>query len=83
MIDIHAHFDSEKDNAGSVMIHARGNIPDICTDIELIVAHIVKGLAKQLPGDPITGYQAALMFSIAAAQGAKRGLREYREEAHL
>ena len=80
MIDIHAHFDREKDNAGSVMIHARANVPDICADIELIVAHIVKGLAKQLPEDTNMCYQAALMFSIAAAQGAKRGLREFREE---
>ena len=80
MIDIHAHFDREKEKAGSVLIHARANVPDICGDLELIVSHIVKGLAKQLPGDPTMCYQAALMFSIAAVQGAKRGLREYREE---
>ncbi len=80
MIDIHAHFDREKENSGSVMIHARANVPDICTDIELIVAHIVKGLAKQIPEEPDRCYQAALMFAIAASKGAKRGLREYKEE---
>lgn len=80
MIDIHAHFDREKDKAGSVIIHAQANIPVICSDIELIVAHIVKGLAKQLPEEPDRCYQAALMFAIAAAEGAKRGLREYKEE---
>lgn len=83
MIDIHAHFDREKDKAGTVLIHARANVPDLCIDIELIVAHIVKGLATQLPENPAACYQAALMFSIAAAEGAKRGLREFREEAHL
>lgn len=83
MIDIHAHIDREKENAGSVLIHARANVLDLCADIEFIIAHIIKGLAKQLPGDPTAGYQAALMFSIAAANGAKRGLREYKEEAHL
>lgn len=82
MIDIHAHFDREKDNAGSVMIHAIASIPDICTDIELIVAHIVKGLAKQLPEDPDRCYQAAVMFAFAAAEGAKRGLKEYKEETN-
>lgn len=80
MIDIHAHFDREKDNAGSVMIHARANVPDLCADIEIIVAHIVKGIARQLPESPDRCYQAALMFAIAAVQGAKRGLREYQEE---
>lgn len=80
MIDIHAHFDREKDNTGSVMIHAQANIPDICSDIEIIVAHIVKGLARQLPEDPDSCYRAAMMFAIAAVEGAKRGLREYKEE---
>ena len=80
MIDIHAHFDREKDKAGSVMIHAQANVPDICTDIELIVAHIVKGLAKQMPEDPENCYRAAMLFAIAACKGAKRGLREYKEE---
>lgn len=80
MIDIHAHFDRENSDTGTVMIHARANVPDLCTDIEYIVAHIVKGLAKQIPEDPNTCYQAALMFSIAAANGAKRGLIEYKEE---
>lgn len=80
MIDIHAHFDLEKEKAGFVLIHAKANVPDICADIELIIAHIVKDLAKQLPEDPTACYQAALMFSIAAANGAKRGLKEYREE---
>ena len=80
MIVIHTHCDREKDNTGSVLIHARANVPDLCVDIEIIVANIVKGLAKQLPEDPTACYQAALMFSIAAVNGAKRGLREYREE---
>lgn len=80
MIDIHAHFDRENDKSGSVVIHAKSNVPDICTDLELIVAHIVKGLAKQLPEDPDRCYQAAVMFAIAAAEGAKRGLKEYKEE---
>jgi len=60
MIDIHAHFDREKDDAGSVMIHARANVTDLCSDIELIVAHIVKGLAKQLPEGPAERAMAAL-----------------------
>lgn len=80
MIDIHAHFDREKDKAGSVAIHAQATVPAICSDLEIIVAHIVKGLAKQLPESPDRCYQAALMFAIAAGQGAKRGLREYQEE---
>lgn len=80
MIDIHAHFDREKDNAGSVMIHARANVPDLCAYIELIVAHIVKGLAWQIPESPDRCYQAAVMFAIAAAEGAKRGLKEYKED---
>lgn len=80
MIDIKAHFDREKDISGSVTIYARANVPDICADLELIVAHIVKGLAKQIPEDPDRCYQAAVMFAIAAAEGAKRGLREYQEE---
>lgn len=80
MIDIHAHFDREKDNSGIVAINARGNIPDICSDIELIVAHIIKGLAKQLPEKPENCYRAAMLFSIASMEGAKRGLREYKEE---
>lgn len=80
MIDIKAHFDRKKDKSGIVMIHAEADVPGICSDIEIIVAHIVKGLAKQLPEDPDLCYQAALMFAIAAAKGAKRGLREYKEE---
>lgn len=80
MIDIKAHFDREKDISGSVMIHAKATVPDLCSDLELIIAHIVKGLAKQLPEDPDRCYQAAVMFAIAAAEGAKRGLREYKEE---
>lgn len=82
MIDIHAHFDREKDNAGSVLIHAKANVPDLCADIEIIVAHIVKGLAKQLPEEPDRCYQAAVMFAVAAAEGAKRGLKEYKEETN-
>lgn len=81
MIDIHAHFDREKDDAGSVMIHARSSVPDLCTDLEFIIAHIIKGLAKQLPEDSDRCYQAAVMFAIAAGQGAKRGLKEYMEES--
>ena len=79
MIDIHAHFDREKD-AGSVAIHAKSNVSDPCSDLELIVANLVKGLAVQIPESPDRCYMAAVMFSIAAAEGAKRGLREYREE---
>lgn len=81
MMDINAHVDREKDNVGYVLIHARANVPDICADIELVVAHIVKGLAEQLPEDPNACFQAALMFSIAAVEGAKRGLEEYCDEA--
>lgn len=80
MIDIKAHFDREKDRSGVVMIHAVGTIPDTCSDVELIVAHIVKGLAKQMPESPELCNKAALMFAIAAAEGAKRGLKEYQEE---
>lgn len=80
MIDIKAHFDREKDRSGVVMIHAVGTLPDNCSDIEIIVAHIVKGMAKQMPGGPDRGQQAAVMFAIAAADGAKRGLAEYRDE---
>lgn len=80
MIDIKAHFDREKDNAGFVRIIAQSNVLDLCADLELIVAHIVNGLAKQMPGGPDRCYQAAVMFAIAAAEGAKRGLEEYREE---
>lgn len=80
MINLKAHFDREKDRAGSVIIHAHATVPDICADLELIVAHIVKGLARQLPETPDRCYQAALMFAIAAAEGAKRGLREYMDE---
>lgn len=82
MIDIKAHFDREKDNAGTVMIHAHATVSDICSDLELIVAHIVKGLAKQLPEGPDRCNRAAVMFAIAAAEGAKRGLEEYREETN-
>lgn len=80
MIDIKAHFDREKEKSGVVMIHAIGTIPETCSDLELIVAHVVKGLAKQLPEGPDRCYQAAVMFAIAAANGAKRGLEEYQEE---
>lgn len=80
MIDIKAHFDREKEKSGVVMIHAIGTIPDTCSDLELIVAHIVKGLAKQIPEGSDRCYQAAVMFAIAAAEGAKRGLKEYQEE---
>lgn len=80
MIDIHAHFDREKDNSGIVGIQAIGTVPDICSDIELIVAHIVKGLAKQIPQEPENCYHAAMLFAIASMEGAKRGLREYKEE---
>lgn len=83
MIDIKAHFDREKEKSGVVMIHAVGTIPENCSDIEIIVAHIVKGLAKQLPEGPDRCDRAAVMFAIAAAEGAKRGLEEYREEARL
>lgn len=80
MIDIHAHLDREED-AGTFMIRATDvSVTELCTDIELIVAHIVKGLAKQMPADPNTCCQVALMFSIAAANGAKRGLIECKEE---
>lgn len=80
MIDIKAHFDRKKDRSGVVMIHAVGTLPENCSDIELIVAHIVKGLAKQMPESPELCDRAAVMFAIAAAEGAKRGLKEYREE---
>lgn len=80
MIDIKAHFDGEKDKSGTVIIHAKADIPGICADLELIVAHIVKGLAKQLPGSPELCDKAAMMFAIAAAEGAKLGLKEYKEE---
>lgn len=81
MIDIHAHFDREKDDAGSVMIHAKSSIPDLCTDLEIIIAHIVKGLAMQIPEDSARCFTAAVMFSVAACKGAKRGLNEYMEES--
>lgn len=81
MIDIKAHIDREKDTSGTVMIHARANVPGICSDIEIVVAHIVKGLAKQMPEDPENCYRAAMLFAIAACEGAKRGLREYKEES--
>lgn len=80
MIDIRAHIDREKDTSGTVMIHAQANVPGICSDIEIVVAHIVKGLAKQMPEDPENCYRAAMLFAIAAIEGAKRGLREYKEE---
>ena len=80
MIDIKAHFDREKDQSGMVMIHAVGTLPENCSDIELIVVHIVKSLAKQIPESPELCDLAALMFSIAAANGAKRGLKEYQDE---
>ena len=80
MIDLREHIDREKDPSGTVMIHAQANVPGICSDIEFIVAYIVKGLAKQMPEDPKDCYHAAMMFAIAACEGAKRGLREYKEE---
>lgn len=80
MIDIKAHFDREKEKSDVVMIHAIGTIPETCSDLELIIAHVVKGLAKQLPEGPDRCYQTAVMFAIAAAEGAKRGLAEYRDE---
>ena len=80
MLDIRAHIDREKDTSGTVMIHAQANVPGICSDIEIIVAHIVKGLAKQMPEDPKHCYHAAMLFAIAVCEGVNRGLREYKEE---
>lgn len=80
MLDIRAHIDREKDVSGTVMIHAKGSLPGICSDIEIIVANIVKGLAKQMLEDPKHCDQAAVLFAIAASEGAKRGLREYKEK---
>ena len=80
MIDIKAHFDRRKDHSGVVMIHAVGTLPENCSDIEIIVAHIVKGLAKQMPESPDLCRHAALRFSLAAAEGAKRGLKDYFDE---
>lgn len=81
MIDIHAHFDREKDDVGTVMIHAKSSVPGLCTDLEFIVAHIIKGLARQLSEDSDFCCRAAVMFSIAACKGAQRGLNEYMDES--
>lgn len=73
MLDINVKSDVNHDT-GSIMIHAVGTLPELCAELEIFAAEIVRGLSKQMP----TGKEdyARVLFSIAMANGARAGLND-------
>lgn len=80
MIKMHVDFDKGKRGAGTLGIHAEGTIPDICTELEAIAGHIVRGLSRQIPEQPNRCREAAVMFSIALMTGAREAAKEVIDE---
>ena len=74
MLDIKIRSDIQGTNAGTVAIHAVGTLPELCAELEVFSAEIVRGLSRQMP--PGKEGAARTLFSIALVEGARKGLKD-------
>ena len=74
MLDIKIHSDIQKANEGTIAIHAVGTLPELCAELEIFSAEIVRGLSRQMP--PGQEGAARTLFSIAMVEGARKGLKD-------
>lgn len=74
MLDIKFHSDVQDTNKGVIEMHAVGTLPDLCAELEVFSAEIVRGLSRQMP----PGHEGAArtLFSIAMVEGARKGLKD-------
>lgn len=76
MLDIKIHSDIQKANEGTIAIaiHAAGTLPELCAELEVFAAEMVRGLSRQMP--PGQEGAARTLFSIAVVEGARKGLKD-------
>ena len=74
MIDVKFQANIKGKAEGAIMIHAVGTLPELCAELEVFSAEIVRGLSRQMP----PGHEGAArtLFSIAMVEGARKGLKD-------